>query len=308
MIHYVSFVAHSLECSFPTTESRNLLSSRLPTRTGFLTKNYVSDELLACLQEEHRRLLEAVVVRNNSDMESMLVSSLQGRAMDLPLLSIQQQQRRDGIVDSLNGGILDTQEMTRSLWVTNYEPEPSLLLKEASTASLPDGASSLLVQQQQQQQHDRRSIPEQQVPGVSFPTKLFVMLNKAEQGGYSDIISFLPSGESFKIHKPILFAQEIMPKFFKTRRYTSFQKQLSLYGFKKIRDGPDVGAIGHEYLRRDDQMLVAKIHRQKKQEAIVDSICTSSTRSSSNTDALVDCCSKNDDSPPPKDLQQTAAG
>lgn len=99
---------------------------------------------------------------------------------------------------------------------------------------------------------------------VSFPAKLFNMLKEAEAHGHDDVISFLPHGKAFMIHKPEEFAQEIMPKYFKTGRLSSFHRQLNLYGFKRNTFGQDVGAFHHEYFQRDDQKLVAKIQRKKQ--------------------------------------------
>lgn len=97
---------------------------------------------------------------------------------------------------------------------------------------------------------------------LSFPAKLFNMLEDAEMEGHADIVSFLPDGKSFKIHKPDECAQIVLPEYFRTTRLSSFQKQLSLYGFKTIRSGPDRGAISHEFFQRDDKRLIAKIQRK----------------------------------------------
>lgn len=99
---------------------------------------------------------------------------------------------------------------------------------------------------------------------ASFPSKLFTMLEEAEQAGHSDIISFLPDGKAFKIHKPDQFAQTVLPKYCKTSRLASFKKQLSLYGFKTIQFGADFGAIRHESFQRDDKKQIAKIQRRRQ--------------------------------------------
>lgn len=100
--------------------------------------------------------------------------------------------------------------------------------------------------------------------GLTFPAKLLAMLMEAEAKGFDDIISFLPHGNSFMIYRPEKFAKEVMLKYFSTNRLPSFQKQLSLYGFKRTNGGQDHGATYHEFFRRDHQKLVAKISRRKK--------------------------------------------
>jgi HSF-type DNA-binding len=58
----------------------------------------------------------------------------------------------------------------------------------------------------------------------TFPFKLYRMLVEAEENGDSDIISFLPHGCAFVIHKPKLFSSKIMLKYFTTGRLSSFQR------------------------------------------------------------------------------------
>jgi len=61
-----------------------------------------------------------------------------------------------------------------------------------------------------------------------FPTKIHRMLSELEQQGKTDIASFLPHGRAFIIHKPKKFTEEIMPKYFRMSRFSSFQRQLNL--------------------------------------------------------------------------------
>ena len=62
-----------------------------------------------------------------------------------------------------------------------------------------------------------------------FPAKLHRMLSELEQQeGGTDIASFLPHGRAFVIHRPKQFAEEVMPKYFRMSRFSSFQRQLNL--------------------------------------------------------------------------------
>ena len=63
-----------------------------------------------------------------------------------------------------------------------------------------------------------------------FPIKLHRMLDQTEDEGLDSVVSWLSHGRAFKIHKPKMFALSIMPKFFNQSKYTSFQRQLNLYG------------------------------------------------------------------------------
>eukprot|EP00804_Cyclotella_cryptica_P004562 CCRYP_006901-RB/>CCRYP_006901-RB protein AED:0.43 eAED:0.43 QI:0/-1/0/1/-1/0/1/0/74 len=56
------------------------------------------------------------------------------------------------------------------------------------------------------------------------------MLDQTKTEGLEAIVSWLKHGRAFKIHDPKAFAEVIMPRFFNQSKYTSFQRQLNLYG------------------------------------------------------------------------------
>lgn len=80
----------------------------------------------------------------------------------------------------------------------------------------------------------------------SFPEKLHNMLSTIESEGSSDIISWQPHGRSFRIHDKERFAEAIMTRFFQQSKFTSFQRQLNLYGFARFTTGTDRGSYYHE--------------------------------------------------------------
>jgi len=98
----------------------------------------------------------------------------------------------------------------------------------------------------------------------TFPQKLHQMLSdlEKEEGG-SEIASYLPHGRAFAIHKPNEFVKKIMPKYFRMSRFSSFQRQLNLYEFMRITDGPDKGAYFHELFHRGRPILASQIRRNK---------------------------------------------
>lgn len=68
-----------------------------------------------------------------------------------------------------------------------------------------------------------------------FPKQLLEILSDRNSLG---VIEWLPHGHAFAIKNPERFSTDIMPKF--TRgKLTSFQRQLNLYGFRKVTKGPD---------------------------------------------------------------------
>lgn len=136
----------------------------------------------------------------------------------------------------------------------------------------------------------KRGVPQQ------FPRRLYLMLEseaKLEESSadYLDIISWSDSGKAFKITNSAAFASEILPKYFRTSKFSSFQRNLNLvsvadhrppfpftclhlhndrvsmtltiprtfilqYGFTKVRRGPDMDMYHHpSFIRGHAEML-----------------------------------------------------
>lgn len=93
-----------------------------------------------------------------------------------------------------------------------------------------------------------------------FPEKLHEMLSLNLE---IDVIDWAAHGRCFVIKKPKVFAGTIMPKHFKHTKITSFQRQLNLYGFKRITKGKDRTAYYHELFLRGRPMLSTKMRRQR---------------------------------------------
>jgi hypothetical protein len=81
----------------------------------------------------------------------------------------------------------------------------------------------------------------------------------------SDIVSWLPHGMAFRIHKPKDFAEHIMPKYFKKIKYRSFQRQLHIYGFRQVKDknSADNGAHYHKLFVRGKKDLCLQMTRER---------------------------------------------
>ena len=90
-----------------------------------------------------------------------------------------------------------------------------------------------------------------------------VVLSWCPQLGTADIASFVDNGRSFNIHKPKEFAQNVMPKYFKMGSFASFQRQLNLYDFVRVSEGPDRGAYRHELFVRGKPLLSTTMRRTK---------------------------------------------
>lgn len=99
----------------------------------------------------------------------------------------------------------------------------------------------------------------------AFPFKLHSILENSGTAGQDAIISWLPSGKAFKIHKPKEFADVIMPRYFNQTKYRSFQRQLYIYGFDRIKDksSDDYGAYHHDLFIRGVSDLCLDMTRKK---------------------------------------------
>jgi hypothetical protein len=73
--------------------------------------------------------------------------------------------------------------------------------------------------------------------------------------GQAEIISWLPHGNGFIIHKKKTFANDILPRYFKASKFTSFTRKLNRWGFSRVPRGPETGAYFHKLFRRDKSTL-----------------------------------------------------
>jgi len=118
--------------------------------------------------------------------------------------------------------------------------------------------------------HDYSSLPDSEhfvrkkTGGVMmpFPEKLMNMLDR-ESNSNPTVVSWLSHGRAFIVYKPKIFTNDIMAGYFRQSKLTSFQRQLNLYGFRRITQGADAGAYYHELFLRGRPKLCMRMTRQK---------------------------------------------
>lgn len=118
----------------------------------------------------------------------------------------------------------------------------------------------MLVQEEHETESMKRSGPRGGV-NVPFPMKLHIMLSRVETEGYTDIVGWQPHGRCFVIHKPREFVDKIMPEYFRQSKLTSFQRQLNLYGFRRLTAGADRGGYYHEMFLKHKLFLCRSMTR-----------------------------------------------
>jgi hypothetical protein len=95
----------------------------------------------------------------------------------------------------------------------------------------------------------------------SFPGKLYRLLAEVERKGNTHIVSFTPDEKAFMIHDRDAFMNDVAPKYFRQSRFTSFVRQLNLYGFGRLSYGPNRGAFAHPHFLRGRPEMVSEIQR-----------------------------------------------
>jgi hypothetical protein len=72
----------------------------------------------------------------------------------------------------------------------------------------------------------------------------------------------LPHGKAFIIYQKKKFANEILTKYFKESKYTSFTRKLNRWGFVRVTKGPEIGAYYHKCFQRGNYLLCMQMSCQ----------------------------------------------
>lgn len=99
------------------------------------------------------------------------------------------------------------------------------------------------------------------IPGriPTFPAKLFAILSRPD---LSDIISWMPHGRSWKVHKPREFEVKVIPLYFDHAKFSSFIRQANGWGFKRVTTkGTDRNSHYHELFLRGIPHLIKFMKR-----------------------------------------------
>jgi len=99
----------------------------------------------------------------------------------------------------------------------------------------------------------------------SFPVKLYRMLVEVDD---HELVAFFAHGRSFKIFDGHRFSSKVMQRYFHQTRLESFKRQLNVYGFKRICEGPEAGGYYHEYFLRGRPLLANLVRREPKSDGL----------------------------------------
>lgn len=95
----------------------------------------------------------------------------------------------------------------------------------------------------------------------AFPVKLHYVLSELKREGLDNIVSWQPHGRCFLVHDSKQFAALVLPNYFRQSKYSSFRRQLNLYGFKRLTTGQDKNGYYHERFLRGKPDLAHKVLR-----------------------------------------------
>jgi hypothetical protein len=124
-----------------------------------------------------------------------------------------------------------------------------LRMKRSEGATPKQGKTSGLSNDQEDRNNKEvKRHPLTASPDLTFPWRLFVMLENSTVEGFDEIVSWVPAGDAFKVHNPQKFSAEILPRFFQMKKHGSFTRQLHAYSFTWIREGPSKGGCKYSYL------------------------------------------------------------
>ena len=93
----------------------------------------------------------------------------------------------------------------------------------------------------------------------NFPAKMYAILSRPD---LQDIVSWLPHGRSWRVHKPREFEVKVIPSYFEYSKYSSFIRQANGWGFRRIiSKGPDRNSYYHEMFLRSVPHLLKMMKR-----------------------------------------------
>ena len=95
---------------------------------------------------------------------------------------------------------------------------------------------------------------------LPFLLKLHRMLDEATIAHLHEVISWQPHGRAFIVHRPDQISQ-LLDLYFDGSKYSSFQRNLNIYGFRRITKGPDAGAYYHQMFIRHKYHLCSRMTR-----------------------------------------------
>jgi len=159
-------------------------------------------------------------------------------------------------------GATDVEESRSPSPVT---PDSEQVVEVGAIAKVADAGPDVLIHQSHSGPvpGDQRKYPRTGKRGApqAFAHKLYEIL-EAES---TEVIAWSGTGRAFFIKDMDIFVSQVLLKYFRHVKYSSFQRQLNLYGFRKATKGQDVGGYYHHYFMRSRRDLLPFVRRTPQQ-------------------------------------------
>ncbi len=110
-----------------------------------------------------------------------------------------------------------------------------------------------------------------------FPGKLYDLLEYVATNGLESAISWIRNGTAMMIHDPEKLV-EILPNIFGQIKYRSFRRQLNMWHFHRILEGPHCGAFAHPCFIRGNKELINYMNRHASLAESLSLIATDKSR------------------------------
>ena len=78
---------------------------------------------------------------------------------------------------------------------------------------------------------------------LPFPIKLHYILSNPK---YDDCITWLPHGRSWKVLNQKRLENEVIPRYFRSEKFSSFMRQVNGWAFTRVAQGPDINSYYHD--------------------------------------------------------------
>mmetsp|Transcript_30852 Transcript_30852/g.46815 ORF Transcript_30852/g.46815 Transcript_30852/m.46815 type:complete len:250 (+) Transcript_30852:169-918(+) len=105
---------------------------------------------------------------------------------------------------------------------------------------------------------NNQPLPEDDIDNAKiFPQKLMEILSDASN---NKAIAWLPHGKAFVILNREKLSNEVLPKYFRKTKYTSFTRKLNRWNFARVNRGSELGAYYHEFFQRGKEELCIQMY------------------------------------------------
>lgn len=105
--------------------------------------------------------------------------------------------------------------------------------------------------------HDENHDDEFDENSKIFPQRLMEILSEPSN---ADAITWLPHGQAFIIKDRQKFSSQVLPKYFRKTKYTSFTRKLNRWNFSRVNRGSEIGAYSHEFFQRGNEALCIQMY------------------------------------------------